>query len=290
MGFLVLVIINLMLIPLFIYFSKLDNKAKQRRISERDNKFKEKYIAPLYGAMPANVSLPLPENENLQYCIDNLMEHLQSVHKQSIETIKQTYNLHHIYKSSDPTFKGFAFSQNTLYYGIFNDDPFLESSYSIYEDADGELCINQKSNSYNSIHWESKPYNWYGETNDRIRRQYPFDSCFKIPFENIKFYTVQGDKQYITNLSGGGVNMQAAITGGLLFGSTGAIIGSNIGTELRTTTETKDDRKILLYYTRLNTQKVLTITENIDFILEVFRREIPKKDALYLAYNKQQIE
>lgn len=74
--------------------------------------------------------------------------------------------------------------------------------------------------------------------------------------DSIQYYRRIGDIGYTTEVSGGGgggggVNVDGAVAGGLLFGPTGAIIGGQVGTEIKidaiqSRTVKHDDRKTLL--------------------------------------------
>ena len=54
-------------------------------------------------------------------------------------------------------------------------------------------------------------------------------------------------------INGGGVNIDGALAGGMIFGAAGAIVGSQLGTEIQstdinTTVETVDTRQVSLRY------------------------------------------
>ena len=70
-----------------------------------------------------------------------------------------------------------------------------------------------------------------------------------IPVNNIQYFWREGDIAVTQDVSGGGVNMGGAIAGGLLAGSTGAVIGSRVGTNIKTETKSIDRRRVVLMYT-----------------------------------------
>lgn len=80
----------------------------------------------------------------------------------------------------------------------------------------------------------------------------------KISLDKIKHYKMVGSIGYSSNIhggggSGGGANIGGAIVGGLLFGGAGAIIGSQMGTEIHideieTEVTQHDDRSVEFFY------------------------------------------
>ena len=100
-----------------------------------------------------------------------------------------------------------------------------------------------------------------------------------IPISDIQFFRIEGTTQYISEITGGGVNMQGAATGAFWLGGVGAIIGSQMGTETKTNIIEKDDRKVSIVYSVNNALKILNIRSNdIDATIEALRQLIPQKE------------
>lgn len=109
-----------------------------------------------------------------------------------------------------------------------------------------------------------------------------------MKLSDIKLYRIEGGVHYNSNVSGGGVNMQGAMAGAILAGGAAAIIGSQIGTEIKTTTTKQDERRLMLYFEENGTLKMNYIqTDNIDKTLDALRKLIPEKEESYiLAQNR----
>ena len=109
-----------------------------------------------------------------------------------------------------------------------------------------------------------------------------------MKLSDIKLYRIEGGVHYNSNVSGGGVNMQGAMAGAILAGGAAAIIGSQIGTEIKTTTTKQDERRLMLYLEEKGTLKMNYIqTDNIDKTLDALRKLIPEKEESYiLAQNR----
>ena len=109
-----------------------------------------------------------------------------------------------------------------------------------------------------------------------------------MKLSDIKLYRIEGGVYYNSNVSGGGVNMQGAMAGAILAGGAAAIIGSQIGTEIKTTTTKQDERRLMLYLEENGTLKMNYIqTDNIDKTLDALRKLIPEKEESYiLAQNR----
>ena len=109
-----------------------------------------------------------------------------------------------------------------------------------------------------------------------------------MKLSDIKLYRIEGGVHYNSNVSGSGVNMQGAMAGAILAGGAAAIIGSQIGTEIKTTTTKQDERRLMLYHEENGTLKMNYIqTDNIDKTLDALRKLIPEKEESYiLAQNR----
>lgn len=115
-----------------------------------------------------------------------------------------------------------------------------------------------------------------------------------IPIENIVSYQSTGYVEHTTTISGGGghgggVNKKGAIVGGLLLGGAGAIVGSQIGTEIFINPITSniveyDYRKTMLNLK--NAEGQVEIKELPYYYAEVFQKVIPEKEFNFLQANK----
>lgn len=109
-----------------------------------------------------------------------------------------------------------------------------------------------------------------------------------ILLDDILMFKVNGNRHYITEVAGGGANIDAALVGGALFGGAGAIIGSQAGTEIKSETKEIDDRSISLYYYSNGQLIVKSINStNFDLTLSALRELIPQKEdtVVNLAHN-----
>lgn len=112
----------------------------------------------------------------------------------------------------------------------------------------------------------------------------------RIPLSNIHYFKIDGNVQYTSSVTGGGVNARGAIAGAVIGGDAAAIIGSQIGTEITTSTNKHDDRKISLVYSQNGTVKTLDIkTTDVDATLNALRKLIPQKEETFvLSQNNNQ--
>ena len=115
-----------------------------------------------------------------------------------------------------------------------------------------------------------------------------------IPLRNILSYQSTGYVEHATKVSGGGgygggVNKKGAIVGGLLFGGAGAIVGSQMGTELFINPITSNIVEYDYRKTILNLKNELgqvEIKELPYYYGEVFQKVIPEKEFNFLQANK----
>lgn len=111
-----------------------------------------------------------------------------------------------------------------------------------------------------------------------------------IPLADIVMFKTEGEKQFVTEVSGGGgANLAGAALGGLLFGGAGAIVGSQLGTEIKSNTTEKEGRIITLYY--YHNGKLLAenvMSDNVDKTIAALRLLIPEKEesVVQLQTNK----
>ena len=107
-----------------------------------------------------------------------------------------------------------------------------------------------------------------------------------IKTKDIAYYKIEGGTQFVADVKGGGANLAGAVYGGIIAGGAGAVVGSNLGTEIKTDIVRKDDRKLFLYYNvdgELKSEEI--ITDNIDRILSLLREWIPNKEYSYVVAN-----
>ena len=117
-----------------------------------------------------------------------------------------------------------------------------------------------------------------------LRDHSEIKNCIPHYDKDIAYYRVIGNTHYISEVSGGGANLSNAFVGGVLAGDAGAIVGSKIGTEIKTNTILKDDRQLYLYsYDGISLSADKIITNNIDAVLEVLRTWIPHKEYDYIV-------
>lgn len=100
-----------------------------------------------------------------------------------------------------------------------------------------------------------------------------------IPLDDILYFKIEGSVSHLSNVQGGGVNMQGAVAGAIIGGGAAAIIGSQLGTETKTEIVTKDDRKVLLYTKSGENIKTQNLgSNNVDNTIAALRNLIPSKE------------
>ena len=100
-----------------------------------------------------------------------------------------------------------------------------------------------------------------------------------IPLDEILYYKIEGNVHHLSNVSGGGVNLQGAVAGAIIGGGAAAIIGSRIGTETTTEFVTQDDRKVTLYVKRDGKLETIPLSStNVEKTIEALRNLIPDKE------------
>lgn len=107
-----------------------------------------------------------------------------------------------------------------------------------------------------------------------------------IKAKDIAYYKVEGTTQYVSDVKGGGANVAGAVYGGIIAGGAGAVVGSQVGTEIKTDIVRKDDRRLFFYYTKdgvLKNEEI--ITDNIDYVLSLLREWMPDKEYSYVVAN-----
>ena len=152
----------------------------------------------------------------------------------------------------------------------------LESVKSVTNASDGYDYVLGKDNE-NSLYVVEKKY-YSNSSNDES--QFRFE---KILFDDIQFFSKEGDIQYTTQVSGGGArgggSSLKAVIGGLVAGGAGAIIGSRKKVqvdEIRTVEHKHDSRVTIIRYKKngMLKEKKYTGFDAYEFLLESF----PEKD------------
>lgn len=95
-----------------------------------------------------------------------------------------------------------------------------------------------------------------------------------IPVEDILYFEEVGELRKYTKVSGGGTSLKGALTGYILAGDVGAIIGSR--EPIRTEVVSEDERIVELIYRNCDGE-----IENLEFTHEayaVFKKVIPEKE------------
>lgn len=153
------------------------------------------------------------------------------------------------------------------------------------------LFLRQKKEIYNSV---------VGAALDNYSQDYDFSdvlhsAILKIPLDNIIYFKEIGKVDYLAKvnggkINGGGVNTDGALAGGMIFGAAGAIVGSQLGTEIQstginTTVETVDTRQVSLRYKDSNDKIAEEIYpyEVFDFLMKV----IPEKEITIVNLESQ---
>ena len=182
--------------------------------------------------------------------------------------LKPLYEICDVLKSCNDRLFSMGISNDSLYYSTFT--PFegrieLEWENDRHAFFDKILDHNNPNLDVEAVSNEiiqgirSKnitPHNWLEEgfhSNEKI----PY-KLIKIPLDNIIYFSKDGTLEHVSVVSGGGgsgggVNLGGAIAGGLLFGGVGAIIGSQVDTEIKidpikTEIKKEDTRRAFLLY------------------------------------------
>lgn len=117
-------------------------------------------------------------------------------------------------------------------------------------------------------------------------------SVNKIALDDIRYFKIEGSLQYVSDVSGGGVNLQGAVAGALIGGGAAAVIGSQLGTETRTEVAELDSRKVtLVYKTDGRWFNYEVRSGSPEKTIAAFRKLIPQKEETAVqmeALDKQQ--
>ena len=99
-----------------------------------------------------------------------------------------------------------------------------------------------------------------------------------IDYKDIDFFAKRGSLRREMSIRGGGLNLGGAIVGGFLFGGVGAVLGSRVGTEISTKTETIDDRFVFIRSNKITEDIVVAIGKDVEEFLIGLRKAIPEKE------------
>ncbi len=116
-------------------------------------------------------------------------------------------------------------------------------------------------------------------------------SAKEIPLEDILYFRVIGQKQYVSIVQSGDVNLQGAVAGAIVGGTAGAIIGSQVGTNTYTNVEQVDDRVFFIAYKVEDKTEHLTIksdSPNFEQMVKIIRQLMPQKEYEFAIANQQQ--
>lgn len=166
-------------------------------------------------------------------------------------------------------------SNNGRLFGFDNNTLFIRQNKEIYNSVVGAALVNY-----------SQGYDFSDVLHSAI---------LKIPLDNIIYFKEIGKVDYLAKvnggkINGGGVNIDGALAGGMIFGAAGAIVGSQLGTEIKstginTTVETVDTRQVSLCYKDSNDKIAEEIYpyEVFDFLMKV----IPEKEITIVNLESQ---
>lgn len=113
-------------------------------------------------------------------------------------------------------------------------------------------------------------------------------NAHEIALDDILYFKIEGSVSHLSNVQGGGVNLQGAVAGAIIGGGAAAIIGSQVGTETKTEIVTKDDRKVVLYIKDHGNIKPKNIkSDNIDNTIAALRELIPSKEESVVQIEGQ---
>ena len=183
--------------------------------------------------------------------------------------LKPLYEICNVLKSCNDRTLSMGISNDSLYYSTFNPcEGHIELEWKkdhhdffdkILDHNNPNLDIEAVSNEIiQGIRTgEIAPHNWLEEGYTNSNEKIPY-KLIKISLDNIIYFSKDGTLEHISVVSGGGgsgggVNLGGAITGGLLFGGVGALIGSQVDTEIKidpikTEIKTEDTRRAFLLY------------------------------------------
>lgn len=112
-----------------------------------------------------------------------------------------------------------------------------------------------------------------------------------ILLEDIQCFRINGTVQYVSEVTGGGVNVGGAVAGAVLAGGAAAIIGSQLGTETKTNIIEKDNREISIIYSENGSFKTLNIkSKNNDATISALRELMPQKEEAIVRLSSNKTE
>lgn len=185
---------------------------------------------------------------------------------QQLKAIKDEVNSSAlVYKEGD----SFEVGKNGEAYAIVNDElVYYNASFEVIQSADTKLS--SYVNEIIQIIENATPMN---AIEDLVQQE--IDNCIDITSawhfkrDKIKYFKEEDNRQYVSNVhggggSGGGANLSGALIGGALFGGAGAIVGSQVGTEIKidpikTDIVTIGEKRLILVYEENGTYESFVI-------------------------------
>jgi len=183
--------------------------------------------------------------------------------------LKPLYEILQVFQTCEDRAFSMALSKDNLYYSTFIPlEDLIDSEWQrawkdffdhIYDFMNPNWDIEAESNRIiqGIRSGQIVPGTYYDAEGRKSSELIPY-KLTKIPVENIIYFSKDGTLEHVSvvsggGASGGGANLGGAIAGGILFGGVGAIIGSNMHTEIKidpikTEIIKKDSRKTYLLY------------------------------------------
>lgn len=242
-----------------IYLKKSEYYGKDLPLESQPQK-SELYVGEIEQQI-GSIKFALNNNvqEDILITINNLNQDLSM-----LGDLKQTIHLKNFYNILDIPEESFQVT-------IVNGNDFCqEDTYHVFREQDNLLFVRVKIDSY------------YGK--DKI-------IIIRVKLNDILYYRSEGSIRYEQQISGGGgmgINYGSAIIGGLLFGGTGAIIGSRRNeeiSEIESKTITYDDRIVTLVIRKEG--RIFQIGFNVNDEL-AFDWLIPEKQYDYVIQKRRE--
>ena len=100
-----------------------------------------------------------------------------------------------------------------------------------------------------------------------------------ISYDDVEIYELKGAVRHETHMEGGGVNIGGALAGAALFGGVGAIVGSQVGTQISSHTGEVDERVLVVRApSKLPEDLIVAERQGVDSALMKLRKIIPDKE------------
>lgn len=162
---------------------------------------------------------------------------------------------------------------------------FLKKESEKHNDIIQKICHSRKLSEQDKINAEEYKTElelWI----DILKNPVKITSGRVIKESSILYYKIDGNAQYVSDVKGGGANLAGAVYGGIIAGGAGAVVGSQLGTDIKTDIVKKDARRLFFYYTNdgvLKNEEI--ITDDIDYVLSLLREWMPDKEYSYVLAN-----